>query len=468
MSGRERMSAVDAAWLHMDRPTNLLVINAVSWFDEPLDWDLVAKLIQTRWVEPYRRFRQRVGEGLPLVGPQWEDDPRFALENHLHHVALPAPGGRAALQDFVGDMMSVPIDRTKPLWHMYLIDGYGQGCALLIRVHHAVADGIALAQVFQQLTDSDAHEVRPGTAVARVRERRDRGLVDTLTAPAQSVMGNGRRAAGTLLRDGIGMVAHPSRVVSAAMTGRDDAAALAKSLLTPADIRTAITGDTVVAKRAVWSEPLPLADVKAIGKATGTTVNDVLLSAVTGALRRYLQDHGDIVDNVRTFVPYNLRPLDRPVPSSLGNRFGLIFLDLPVGLDSARARLAELSQRMEKIKNSPEGAMSFGLLAGMGKTPGSVEKAIIDFFTAKASAVMTNVPGPRAPLYLAGVPLAGVISWVPRSGDTPLGVCIFTYAGSVYIGIAVDSALIPEPQQIVTAFEAELAELRRVAQPGAG
>src|SRR5664280_2014962 len=142
MSGRERMSAVDAAWLHMDRPTNLLVINAVSWFDEPLDWDLVAKLIQTRWVEPYRRFRQRVGEGLPLVGPQWEDDPRFALENHLHHVALPAPGGRAALQDFVGDMMSVPIDRTKPLWHMYLIDGYGQGCALLIRVHHAVADEV--------------------------------------------------------------------------------------------------------------------------------------------------------------------------------------------------------------------------------------------------------------------------------------------------------------------------------------
>jgi len=362
----------------------------------------------------------------------------------------------------------VPIDRTKPLWHMYLIDGYGQGCALLIRVHHAVADGIALAQVFQQLTDSDAHEVRPGTAVARVRERRNSGLVETLTAPARSVMGNGRRAAGTLLRDGVGMVAHPSRVVSAAMTGRDDAAALAKSLLTPADIRTAITGDTVVAKRAVWSEPLPLADVKAIGKATGTTVNDVLLSAVTGALRRYLQDHGDMVDNVRTFVPYNLRPLDRPVPSSLGNRFGLIFLDLPVGLDSARARLAELSQRMEKIKNSPEGAMSFGLLAGMGKTPGSVEKAIIDFFTAKASAVMTNVPGPRAPLYLAGVPLAGVISWVPRSGDTPLGVCIFTYAGSVYIGIAVDSALIPEPQQIVTAFEAELAELRRVAQPGAG
>src|SRR5664280_2915150 len=396
MSGRERMSAVDAAWLHMDRPTNLLVINAVSWFDEPLDWDLVAKLIQTRWVEPYRRFRQRVGEGLPLVGPQWEDDPRFALENHLHHVALPAPGGRAALQDFVGDMMSVPIDRTKPLWHMYLIDGYGQGCALLIRVHHAVADGIALAQVFQQLTDTDAHEVRPGTAVARVRERRNRGLVDTLTAPARSVMGNGRRAAGTLLQDGVGMVAHPSRAVSAAMTGRDDAAALAKSLLTPADIRTAITGDTVVAKRAVWSEPLP------------------------------------------------------------------------VGLDSARARLAELSQRMEKIKNSPEGAMSFGLLAGMGMTPGSVEKAIIDFFTAKASAVMTNVPGPRAPLYLAGVPLAGVISWVPRSGDTPLGVCIFTYAGSVYIGIAVDSALIPEPQQIVTAFEAELAELRRVAQPGAG
>jgi hypothetical protein len=147
MSGRERVSAADAAWLHMDRPTNLMVINVVLWFDAPLDWTVLAERIESRWIDQYPRFRQRVVEGwLRLLGPNWEDDPRFALENHLHRLALPAPGDQDALQDFVGDRMGVPLDRTKPLWQVYLVEGYGSGCAVVIRVHHSLADGIALAK----------------------------------------------------------------------------------------------------------------------------------------------------------------------------------------------------------------------------------------------------------------------------------------------------------------------------------
>src|SRR5512135_2466966 len=158
MTRRERMSPADAAWLHMDRPTNLMVINGVVWFDAPLDWTALTKRIESRWIDRYPRFRQRVAEGrLQLLVPHWEDDPHFSLENHLHHIALPAPGDQDALQDFVSDRMSVPIDRTKPLWHVYFIDGYEAGCAVLIRVHHSVADGIAMAQVVQSLTD-DAPE----------------------------------------------------------------------------------------------------------------------------------------------------------------------------------------------------------------------------------------------------------------------------------------------------------------------
>ncbi|HLZ38888.1 MAG TPA: wax ester/triacylglycerol synthase domain-containing protein [Mycobacteriales bacterium] len=283
MSRRERMSPADAAWLRMDRPTNLMVINGVVWFDAPLDWDVLTKRIESRWIDRYPRFRQRVVEGrLPMFGPQWEDDPRFALENHLHHIALPAPGDQAALEKFVGDRMSAPIDRAKPLWHAYSIDGYGPGCAVLVRVHHSVADGIALAQVLQSLTD-DAPEADERDDDRRGGRRRGwTSLLDPITKPTGAAVGAAWRLTGAVVNQGLDVVTHPKRLGDVAATGWDDAAALAKLVFTPPAARTAVTGETVVAKRAVWSPPIPLEDVKAVGRATGATVNDVLLASVTG------------------------------------------------------------------------------------------------------------------------------------------------------------------------------------------
>ncbi len=150
-----RFSSADAAWLHMDRPSNLMVINSVLLFDEPVDWNRVREIIQRRLVDVYPRFRQRAVESrLPLRPPKWEDDPDFAIEHHLHHLALPAPGDDAALQDFVGDLMTMPLDRSRPLWHTYMIDGYGAGAAMICRMHHCIADGIALARVMLSLTDA--------------------------------------------------------------------------------------------------------------------------------------------------------------------------------------------------------------------------------------------------------------------------------------------------------------------------
>jgi WS/DGAT/MGAT family acyltransferase len=261
----------------MDRPTNLMVINVVLWFDAPLDWTVLSKRIESRWIDQYPRFRQRVVEGrLGLLGPQWEDDPRFALENHLHRLALPAPGDQDVLQDFVSDRMSVPIDRTKPLWQVYLVEGYGSGCAVLLRVHHSLADGIALAQALWSLTD-DAPEPPAG------RDDRDRGRqrgwpspLGPVTGPARAMVAMSWRVTGAAVTSGRELAAHPTRVGSAAATGWEDAAALANLVFTPPDARTAVTGETVVAKRALWSPPIPLEDVKAVGRATGATVNDVL------------------------------------------------------------------------------------------------------------------------------------------------------------------------------------------------
>lgn len=143
---RRTMPNADAAWLHMDRPTNRMVINAVLWFDEPLDPEAIRSVLRERIVERFPSFRQRAVEHGALGGADWEDDPDFDLDLHLHHIALPAPGDRIALQELVGDLASTPLHRDKPLWDAYLVDGYGAGSALQLRMHHCIADGIALAR----------------------------------------------------------------------------------------------------------------------------------------------------------------------------------------------------------------------------------------------------------------------------------------------------------------------------------
>ena len=155
VTGPQRMSNADVAWLHMDQPTNLMVITGVLWFGEVPAWDRVREVIAERLVAPFPRFRQRVVEGAPrLSGPHWEEDPNFDLDLHLHRVALPAPGDRAALQALVADLTSTPLDRSRPLWQFHLVDGYEGGAAMIARIHHAIADGIALARVLLSLTDS--------------------------------------------------------------------------------------------------------------------------------------------------------------------------------------------------------------------------------------------------------------------------------------------------------------------------
>ena len=142
MSLNSHLSSADAAWLHMDRPTNLMVVNSVLLFDEPVDWERIKELVQRRLVERYPKFHQRVVESrLPLRPPNWEEDPDFALEHHMHHRALPAPGDAAALQELVGDLMTMPLDRNRALWHMYMVDGFGDGAALIVRMHHASPTG---------------------------------------------------------------------------------------------------------------------------------------------------------------------------------------------------------------------------------------------------------------------------------------------------------------------------------------
>ena len=446
------MSSVDAAWLGMEDPTNLMMVTGVLMLDGRVDPKRLKTLLDKR-LAPFGRFHQRV------VRPRtrgnflhWQDETKFEIDNHVSHIALPAPQGDKALRDLVSELMSVPLDTTKPLWHVHLIDGYGANSVVLARIHHSIADGIALVRVMLSLTDATP-DVRP------TRRRTDgnhasAGPLDWLPG----AIGRGISAGQKLLDD-------PARVSDLAQLTAQGAYRLGRLIALPPDPQTAFKGDLGRRKRAAWSpKPLPLDDFKQIGRAFGGTVNDVLVATATGALRRYLERRGESTKGVaiRASVPVNLRPIEHA--HKLGNSFGLVFLTLPVGIVDPVRRLRAIKKEMDELKRSPEALVAYGVLNLMGLAPVEVEKLGLRFFGSKATAVLTNVPGPREPLYLAGRKVEKVMFWVPQSGRLGLGISILSYAGGVMLGVATDEGLVQDPEKIIDAFAVEFEALRKAAR----
>ncbi|MFI5180551.1 MAG: wax ester/triacylglycerol synthase family O-acyltransferase [Thermoanaerobaculia bacterium] len=436
----EPLSAVDTAWLHMEDPTNLMMVTGILGFDEVLDFGRLGALMKERLLR-VPRLRQRVVEGrIPFAAPRWETDPTFDLRAHLHHVALRPPGDREALRDLVSDLMSMPLDFSKPLWQFHVVEGYGRGSALVCRFHHALGDGVALVRLVLSIMDGGGEPPAPGHEEPHGWER----IVSRTVA-----------VTGSLVREGVETLIHPEHLLDLAARGASAADALAKLLLMPPDPPSPFKGPLGVAKRAAWSDPLPLGEVKETGKALGATVNDVLLAAVTGALRRYLEAREAPVAGLecRAVVPVNLRSPEEE--DALGNRFGLVFLSLPVGIADPLERLLELKERMDEIKKSPEAVVAFGLLGAVGAVPAEVERVVVDLFGRGGTGVMTNVRGPTERVVLAGVPAREVMFWVPQSGRLGLGVSILSYAGGVSLGVATDAGLVPDPETILEGFRAE-------------
>ena len=458
MRQRESLSGVDTAWLRMDHPTNLMTITAVLVLDDPIDYATMASIIK-EWLLRFRRFKQRV---MSLEDdPYWETDPYFEVEQHLHRIALPAPAAQAELQEQVSDLMGIPLDFSKAPWQMHLIEDYQGGSALIVRLHHCIADGIALVQVLLSLTDEFFSESRhqspsPNASAWDLVPSIFRPTLNAVTSTAENVI----NVTNTLAREGLTMALRPKHLLKRVKQGMSVSAALTKFALLQPDSPTLFKGDLGVRQQAAWSAPVPLADVKAIGRSLNAKVNDVLLGAVAGALRHYLISRGKPTDGValRALIPVNLRPQDSAL--SLGNRFGLVFLTLPVGQPGRRERVLTVKQRMDDIKSSSEAVAALGVLQALGAVPLEVEDQVVKLLSSKASAVMTNVPGPQEKLHLAGRSLQHVMPWVPRAGKIGMGVSIFSYAGEVRLGIATDAGLVPDPETILKGYVDEFTHLR--------
>jgi len=267
-----------------------------------------------------------------------------------------------------------------------------------------------------------------------------------------------RKTTGKVVEGTVDTLLDPTRAVEVASEGIKATGVLGRLTIMPADPETIFKGSLGTSKRCAWSEVLPLDEVKAYSKKVGATINDVLLSGVAGALRRYILSRGEEVDDgldLRAIVPVNLRPED--AAEQLGNRFGLVFLALPVGVVDRSERLRELKRRMDEIKGSTEAVVTYAVLNAVGSASASVESLAVQFFGSKATAVMTNVPGPRQELYLAGKAMRSIMVWVPQSARLGLGVSILSYAGQVRLGVATDAGLVPDPSKIIEAFQDEMA-----------
>ncbi len=454
MSG---MSAIDAAWLRMDRPTNLTVITSVLWLARPPDWEAVEQLLRERLIARFPRFSQRAVEPrIPLGMARWEDDPDFALRRHVHRHTLSAPGDQAALESFVATLQSTPLDRDKPLWHAHLVDGFDDGAAIVLRIQHCIVDGVSLARVLESLGDDTP---KTGFAPDVQRYRPPLPGVAGYGAP---VMIAGRTLAAVTVRETRHAVAHPGQILRGRLA-RVDTRSLAKIARTGPDTATVLRGPLSAAQRTTWTTPMSLDDVKQIGRPTGATVNDVMLAALAGGLRDYLTARGSLVEEIRAYMPFNLRPPDEPIPRELGNLFGLVFLTLPIGRADRRERLACVRQRMSEIKRSGEGRVAFDGLSAIGLSPRGSQRLSIDFFSEKASVVVSNMRGPEEPIRLAGAPVKGLFIMAPRSGSVGLGVTIFSYNGRVTIAVNADAGLVPQPDELLRAFVAELRALQRLA-----
>jgi WS/DGAT/MGAT family acyltransferase len=443
------MPAADAAWLHMDRPTNPMVVNSLVLLGGMPEYDAVAELLEERLVRRFPRFRQRVADPLGRR-PAFEDDPSFELSNHLHRLALPEPGDREALEELVGDLIDPPLDPNRPLWHVYLIEGYDGGAAVLWRIHHCIADGIALSRVLLSVTDAADPAIR-----ARPSSGNGPGTLRRLAGVPGEAIAATRKLTGAVVHGGMESLTHPDHLRELAGGARRDVSTAAKLLASPADAPTSLRAPLTGTRRVVWSAPFSLAEIKEASHRRQVTINDMLVTALAAALHESL-DEPEHPDEIHAMVPFNLRSLEEPIPDELGNDFALILLELPVGEVAPAERLREVSSRMEAIKDSNEAPIAYGLVGAIGLTPPWVEDRLIGFFTDKASLVVTNVPGPRERLGFAGVPVEGILVWAPCSGSLGMTVSIFSYAGEVTVGFMVDTALFTDPEPLARAYEREL------------
>jgi diacylglycerol O-acyltransferase / wax synthase len=456
MNVPERLSGVDRAWLLMERPTNPMTILGLIILEGRLTRTRLRELVAERFLR-FDRFRcVPVANG---SSADWIESPQFDVDDHVVRVALPGGAGQHELEALAGELASTPMNPARPLWTFHLVEHYRGGSAIIVRIHHCYADGIALVQVLLSLGDGEPRVAAPVLSDA----------AGDAAGPLPWGLERVVREGAGLIEKGLHYALHPAQSQSALQDAIKMAGELAHIAILPDDPPTRLKQPLTGFRRVAWAAPISLAEVKTIAKLLGCTVNDVLVSSLAGALGRYLKAQGDEVAalKIRATVPVSLRA-DPGERLTLGNRFGLLFLELPIGILHPLERLYAVHATMQALKHSPQALVVLGLLAAMGNLPAAVEEPLITLFSAKASLVASNLPGPTEQLRIGGIGVSQVLFWVPQSGSIGTGISMLTYNGQVQFGVIADRQLVPKPVELVELIVTEFERLVFLVLLGAG
>jgi WS/DGAT/MGAT family acyltransferase len=454
-------SGIDTAWLQLDQDTNRMVIHGVLFFEGAVDVEELRERIARCWLSRYPGLRQRPTWPLGPLGPaRWVDVPEVALDKHVQVEKLGGSGDDRAVRDYVSSLLAHPLPSDRPLWRLRVLSGYqGRGTAMVVSIHHGLADGVALIHLLYALDDHTTQDHGPEA---------DGQAEPTVFTAAPAHRSGPPHDVRRLGHEGISRARHTVSMLRDVWTsqGRAELAATtqavadsARTLAMPrSDAATALRGELGTAKQVAWTAPLALATVRSVARARNASVNDVLQAVIAGGLRNYLseRDEGRQPPALRAVVPVNLRSLDQPIGPELGNEFGLVLPTLPVDEPDPARRIDSVHAIMADLKRTNQAAVIFGGIASAGLGAPSWTRALIARYADSASLIITNVPGPRRRLTFAGVSLRDMIFWVPMSGSLPLGVSILSYAGSLMLGLAADAGIIQDLDVLAGHVETEL------------
>jgi WS/DGAT/MGAT family acyltransferase len=453
----ERLSYLDATFLYFEDRTAHMHVGSVALFDgAPPSYESLYGLIAAR-LSRVPRYRQRLATvPFELGRPVWVDDADFDLSFHLRHAALPAPGGQAELDKLAGQLFSQRLDRHKPLWEMWLIEGLGANrFALLAKTHHCMIDGISGMDIASVLLDHAPNAAPPSPPEPwspRPVPTRARLLADALRDQVKRPF--------SLARQALEPATEGRRFLLEVGAGVRPLLGLARmGQAPPSPINRPIGPHRRWATRS-----FDLGTVKRVRAALGGTVNDVLLAVVAGALRRQLLARGEGVPaELRIMVPVSVRTAEGR--GMLGNQVTAIFSPLPVGEADARARLARISQSMRGLKESKQavGALALSRLGEFAPPTLVAQASRLEMMHHFMNLVVTNVPGPQAPLYLLGRPMAACHPAVPLARNQTLSVALLSYNGRVDVGLLGDHDAFRDLGALAAEFEPSLAELVALA-----
>ena len=420
------IDVIDKCWLNMERDTNLMMVVGILLFDSPVDIRKLKDTLTLRLLT-FDRFTSKLqlSDGYLC----WQQDTDFDLDNHIEQHQLIDPNPEQALSILASTLAETALQQDRPLWKLHLVS-YGDSpetcqTAIIIRIHHCIGDGIALIRVLLSMTDPTKDALRPTTHSTKPTSPTTKSLGKILSTNIQFCL--------------------------------QFVFALKSAFLLP-DSSTSLKAPLSGRRKLAWSAPADLARIKSLAHKHHGKVNDIVLAATAGALRRYFKHNNEQADHlcVRVLVPINIRPLSDEIV--LGNKVGFIYFPLPIEVDSPIERLLETKARMDNIKGGQEALLSYGFLVMLGLLPKSIQHPLVDLLNNNASSTMTNVPGPKEALSMASSPIQNLMFFGPQSGKMGVGISILSYNGKVTLGVSADENMIPNPELLVNYFTQEIEE----------